>query len=331
MVEAEESDAYVPVGTIEPLSTDPPAYSATPAPKPSNGEPEDADLDTEADADVEVLLVRNKPVTASIRQTILHLRARAGYWSRFRGLSMFIAWNVASGFIVAILSAFIRNPLGVAVAAIVAETAVATMHMAWVHIVISEPSEKRWYQRIPSFKNWPKVAPAVALWATSNQIVAILPLMVCGSFGSLKHMHDPTYEPGKKDLYAVGGQAMLGMGLTLLLFVLLQIPATVTMVRVSASMLPEDDETIVTFDRSFGGKTTPAIIGGQQKVGLVEAWRSFPWPSRMRLLKLVVKVSIIMMTCWLLFTIVLVAEAHILLGDKLGEFMKSVHGIARPH
>ncbi|RJE16779.1 hypothetical protein PHISCL_10884, partial [Aspergillus sclerotialis] len=91
-------------------------------------------------------------------------------------------------------------------------------------------------------------------------VVAILPMLVCGSFGSLKHMDNPDYKPGRKDLYAVGGQGILGFSLMVALFVLLQIPATVTLVRVAASMLPEEDETIVPFDRTFGGKTTPAII-----------------------------------------------------------------------
>lgn len=325
MVESPETEAYVPVGSIEP--TEPPAYSATPAPKPANGLPEDPDLDDGDDA--EVLLVRNKPFTASLRATLQHLRVRAGFWSRFRGWSMFLAWNMVCGFLISIIANIFPNRLGVAFAAIVAETALATWHMAWVHIVISEPSEKRWYKRIPTIRTWPKIAPAVALWATTNQVVSILPMLVCGSFGSLNRMKDPEYQPGRKDLYAVGGQGMLGFTLMILLFVLLQIPATVTLVRVAASMLPEEDETIVPFDRTFGGKTTPAIIGGQGKIGLVEAWRSFPWASRMRLLKLMLKVVLIFMACWLLVTIVLVAEAHILFGDSLGHMMKTMHGIAR--
>lgn len=323
MIESPETEAYVPVDTIDP---EPPAYSPTAAPKPLNGAPGAFD----DDADAEILLVRNKPITASIRQTVLHLRVRAGYWSRFRGLSMFLVWNMATGFIVSIIAGAFHTRLAVALAAIVAETLLATWHMTWVHIVISEPSEKRWFKRIPSIKTWPKMAPAVALWALSNQIVSIMPMLVCGSFGSLKHMNDPEYNPGRKDLYAVGAQGFMGMFLTLALFVLLQIPASVTLVRVAASMLPEEDETIVPFDRTFGGKTTPTIIGGQGKIGLVEAWRSFAWASRMRLLKLMVKVALIGMACWFLFTMILVAEAHIMFGDKLGEMMKTVHGIAGP-
>lgn len=328
MIESSETEAYVPVSNIE--STDPPAYTATATatPKPNRSTPQD--VDDEADIDQpDVLLVRNKPITASIRQTILHLRAHAGFLSRFRGMSMYLVWSFVSAILISIFSGASGVRIYIALAAIVSQTLLATLHMAWIHIVISEPSEKKWYQRIPSYRTWPKIAPATALWATTNQIVSILPMLVTGSFGSLKHMNNPEYEPGKKDLYAVGAQAFLGMFLTLALFLLLQIPASVTLVRVAASMLPEEDETIVPFDRTFGGKTTPAIIGGQGKIGLVEAWRSFSWASRTRLVRLMIKVALISIACWALFTLVLVAEAHLLFGDSLGEVMKTVHGIGR--
>jgi tetrahydromethanopterin S-methyltransferase subunit F len=322
MIESPETEAYVPVGVLDPETEAPPAYAPT-TPKPANGVTGEED-------DGDVLLVRNKPVTSSLRQTIHHLRLRAGYLSRFRGLSMYLIWNMASGFLVGIMGGAMRSRSVVALAAIVAETLLSTLHMAWVHIVISEASQKKWYQRIPSFKTWPKIAPAVALWATTNQVVSILPMLVTGSFGSLKHMHNPTYEPDQKDLYAIGAQGFLAMVLMLLLFLLLQIPASVTLVRVAASMLPEEDETIVPFDRTFGGKTTPAIVGGQGKIGLVEAWRSFPWDSRVRLVKLMAKVALVAISCWVLFTIVMVAEAHLLFGDSLGDMMKTMHGIAGP-
>lgn len=120
------------------------------------------------------------------------------------------------------------------------------------------------------------------------------------------------------------------MFIMLALFVGLQIPATVTMVRVAASMLPEEDETIVSFDRTFGGKTTPVIIGGQGKIGIVEAWRSFPRSSRIRLLKLLAKFVLIVMAIWVAMIATVTAEAHIMLGDDIGNVMKAIHGATGP-
>ena len=313
MVESPETTAYVPVDSMD--RSDPPAYDES-TPKPIDEE--------------DILLVQNKPVTSSLRATILHLRARAGYWSRFRGLSLFLVWNVLTGIIISALSSASHNRLMLGVASIVAETILARYHMTWIHIVISEPSPKRWYKRVPPFKTYTKIAPAVALWALSAQVVAILPMLVCGSFGSLKHMKNPEYQPDKKDLYAVGAQGFFGMFLMLTLFVLLQVPATVTMVRVAASMLPEEDESIVPFDRTFDGQTRAEIVGGQGKVGLVEAWRSFPRASRVRLMKTIAKVALIVMAVWVAAIVTVTAESHVMLGDNVGHVMKAIHGVAGP-
>jgi hypothetical protein len=318
MVESPETTAYVPVDSIEPA--DPPAYEA--APKPAD--------EQEPLTDPEILLVQKKPVTSSLRGTILHLRQRAGYWSRFRGLSMYMVWNIGGGLLVGLFTPITRNRLVLGLVTILVQVLLSRYIMTWIHIVISDPSPKRWYQRLPPLRRWSKMAPAVALWATCNQIVAIMPMLVCGYFGSLNHMKDPDYQPDKKDLYAVAGQGFMGMFIMLALFVGLQIPATVTMVRVAASQLPEEDETIVSFDRTFGGKVTPAILGGQGKVGIVEAWRSFPRSSRLRLLRLLAKVVLVIMALWIAMIVCLTAEAHLLLGDSLGHVMKAIHGAAGP-
>ncbi len=312
------TDAYVSVDVL----------GNAPAPIPSKkssaaSDANDALLDPESES-----LVTYKPITSSLRNTILHLRSRAGYWSRFRGLSLFICWAVARGLITSILTTmpFMKNLAGFGVAAVLSEVLLSRWELTWYHIVISEPSPKKWWRRMPSFKSraWTKIAPLVALRSLTTQIASGFPMLLCQSFGTMKHLRDPAFEPGKKDMYNVFGQSMMVLFLTFALFVLLEIPATVTVVRVAASMLPEEYETIVPFDRSFGGKVTPAIIGGAGKIGMLEAWKSFPWSSRVRLLKLVGKVFAMIVAVWILFSMVLIGEAHLLLGDQMGEIMKII-------
>ena len=108
MVESSSSNAYVPIGTVEPSEDSPPAYTEDGAPKPD---------------DVEVNLVRTQPITASLRTTILHLRARAGFWSRFRGLSVYVVWNFTRSIVVGMLSSASSNPFVMIIAAIIAEIA----------------------------------------------------------------------------------------------------------------------------------------------------------------------------------------------------------------
>lgn len=119
MIETPSPQAYVPVGAA--INADaPPAYDATPKPD-----------DEEAD----ILLVANKPITSSIRGTIQHLRARAGYWSRFRGLSVFLVWTFVRSFITNLIAGPFMHPLVFVGAAIIAETLLARLHLTWVQYV----------------------------------------------------------------------------------------------------------------------------------------------------------------------------------------------------
>ena len=319
------TDAYV---SVDILGDAPPSYAPN---KPSTAsDANDTLLDPESETPLSY-----KPITSSLRKTILHLRSRAGYWSRFRGLSLFICWAVVRGFIDSLLTtaSFMKNPAGFGVAAIASEVLLSRWELTWYHIVISEPSPKKWWQRMPSFRSraWTKIAPLVALRSIVTQIAGGFPMLLCQSFGTMKHLRDPAFEPGKKDMYNVFGQSLIVLFLTFALFVLLEIPATVTVVRVAASMLPEEYETIVPFDRSFGGKVTPAIIGGAGKIGMLEAWKSFPWSSRVRLLKLVGKVFAMIVAVWILLSMVVIGEAHLFLGDQMGEIMKTIGQHAGGH
>jgi hypothetical protein len=331
MIEEPQTNAYIPVNVIPAEESAPPAYSTTPndsVPKQNATGPVTDDIEVD-----EVLLIRSQPITSSLRATIAHLRARAGYCSRFRGLSIFVCFNILRGLITSVLASIpgLRNRGGMAVAAIVAEVILSRWHMTWIHIVISESSPKRWYQRIPPLNTWKRIAPVVAVYAVTMQIAHGLPLLICQSFSSMKHMRNPEFEPGRKDMFKIFGQSLMGIFLVLGFFVLLVIPANVTLVRVAASMLPDEDETIVPFDRTFGGKVTPAIIGGSGRIGMLEAWRSFPWEGRKRLLKLIAKVFLLLLSVWVLFAMVIITEAHLVLGDKLGEVMKAVHRHMGPH
>ena len=112
MVESSSSTAYIPIQTVEPVDDDaPPAYTEDGVPKPI---PPEANL------------IRTRPVTTSIRATILHLRAKAGFWSRFRGLSVYLIWNFARSVFVGILSAVSDSPFAVIFAAILAEIALVS-------------------------------------------------------------------------------------------------------------------------------------------------------------------------------------------------------------
>lgn len=114
MIETSSSQAYVPIESVEPADDAPPAYTEDGIPKP---------------ADPEINIVRTQPITSSLRGTIQHLRERAGFWSRFRGLACYFVWNFARSAVVAIFSAASHNPFVTIVMAIVAEIALVRIDL----------------------------------------------------------------------------------------------------------------------------------------------------------------------------------------------------------
>lgn len=225
-----------------------------------------------------------KPITSKLRTAVKHLRSRAGFWSRFRGMSMFIVYLGANGFIGALIPINSSSYLHQFLLQSIASLLLATWQMAWVHIVISEPSPKRFYQRIPSYRTWPKIAPAAALQGTMIAAAFFIPMAIAKFAGWLDVSGDQEIPPIVAIYRFLGVCVIPGI-----LAFLVSMPAHVIFVRVAASMLPEEYETIVPFDRSFGGKVSPAITGGSGKIGLWDAWATFDWAARVRFVKIVGK------------------------------------------
>lgn len=264
---------------------------------------------------VEPILLDAKPksITSSLSTTIKHLRERAGPWSRFRGLRTFMLFAFLRDVVVSCLtfnSSYKPSPTNF-VAQVVAEVALAQLGMAWVHIVISEPSSKRWYQRVPGPRSWVKILPAAAVASVGSRVTFFLPMLLGTSLAS-----DP--EPSPLGVLAVAG-------LALALTILIEVPAIVTFIRVAASMLPEEDEAIVPFDRTFGGKVTPEILGGSGKIGLIDAWKSFDCASRLRFIMVSVKAVAMQIGLIVVFATVFLGELALITGtcspEKLRGFL----------
>jgi hypothetical protein len=270
-----------------------------------------------AENDPEVPLPNPKPITSSLRTTTAHLRARAGRWSLFRGLALYMLLSIAIALVSSPLAALLGGGLlGHAVGRFIADIVLANVRVAWIHIVISEPSTKRLWARIPAWrKTVPKMAPAAAIRALASQITTFVPLLVAYATHIFRNNASP-FDPTDASPAKVGGSFGIAL-LALILYVLILMPAEVTFIRVAASMLPEEDETIVPFDRSFGGKVTPEIVGGQGKIGILDAWRSFEWSSRTRFLIVVGKVFFMEMVIGSVFGIVLVSQALFFFRDLM--------------
>ncbi|EAW07018.1 uncharacterized protein ACLA_087220 [Aspergillus clavatus NRRL 1] len=257
-------------------------------------------------AEPEVEAVRPMPITSKLRTTVKHLRARAGPWSRFRGLSMFLTYTAISSFLLGLMPFSSTNFIGQGIYLTLVGTLLSNFQLAWVHIVISEPSAKRFYQRIPGYKSWLKIAPVAAFEQAACALAFYLPLIIikaCGGLDELASAPENNVPPSKAMWHAcavIAAPALFAFTVS--------IPARVIFIRVAASMLPEEDETIVPMDRSFGGKVTPAILGGSGKLSITDAWKTFDRASRVRFLKVVFKVFAIEFSVGLFFSLILTGE-----------------------
>ncbi|KAF6224303.1 hypothetical protein HO133_010880 [Letharia lupina] len=272
----------------------------------------------------DLFLVKQKPITSKMRTTIKHLRAQAGPLARFRGLHVSIIYHILHGGVVGFFSSHvISHPVARPFIAVFASIALCRLQMTWTHIVISNRSSKSWFRRIPSRTAVRNILIPTAVFAIAEQATIYVPgalfLLAAQAFN----------EEARENVARAQNIALLQMFLIGLIgigiFVLVVIPADVTLKRVQASMLPEEDEAIVLFDRTFGGKVKPEILGGSGAVSMLDAWKSFDGSARIRLMKLYLKVFLISVFTTIMFIMVLVGELRLIMGDKFNGLAGKAH------
>lgn len=276
--------------------------------------PEDAKA-IEAD----LFLVKQKPITSTMRSAIKHLKARGGRLARFRGFHVALIYHIALSVGTNFMTSLFGSPFGSLtrpLAFIVVSIVLARVHMTWTHIVISNPSEKRWYRRIPSGKAVRNIIIPTAISAIAQLALCLPVFMLSMSSDMWQRPSDYGFEKDHAQKFALFQVATAGIAF-IVIIVLVIIPADVTLKRVQASMLPEEDEAIVPFDRTFGGKVVPQILGGSGAVSMFEAWKTFDRSARVRLLKLYAKIFLVQVVTTILFLVVVFGELRLIMGDDL--------------
>ena len=276
--------------------------------------PEDAKA-IEAD----LFLVKQKPITSTMRSAIKHLKVRGGRLARFRGFHVALIYHIALSVGTNFMTSLFGSPFGSLtrpLAFIVVSVVLARLNMTWTHIIISNPSEKRWYRRIVSGKAARKIMIPTAVFAIA-QLSLCLPgfiLSMASNTWQRPSSHGDEKEYAQKLVLFQVAMAAIAF---ILIVVLVVIPADVTLKRVQASMLPEEDEAIVPFDQTFGGKVVPEILGGSGAVSMFDAWKTFDRSARVRLLKLYAKIFLVQLFTTILFIMIVFGELRVVMGDDL--------------
>ncbi|KAK3673362.1 hypothetical protein LTR78_006908 [Recurvomyces mirabilis] len=287
MIESPSSTAI-----IEPRSTNPPKY-AEDAPPAYSDEPDapiaekEAFIPTEttpeSDVDVEVTVISHKPITSKIVATIGLLHRTGGFRARWRGLGLSILYHGLHGTFANLLAGLMGfGFVGHFFSYIFVSIGLMRVHMVWTHSMIAAPSAKPWYRRIVPRKQCRALLLPSLVFAVAQQAAFILPVAVAFAVGlpNIKHEHladAANHENcGKMVLMGLRFLAVPATAIFVALAVLL--PAAVTLTRVEALLLPEDEQTIVPFDKA-------AIMGDID----LSAWRSFDRSARLRIIKLYAK------------------------------------------
>ncbi|KAI1386566.1 uncharacterized protein F4822DRAFT_320101 [Hypoxylon trugodes] len=241
-------------------------------------------------------------ITSSIRSTYRTVTSVSGWRSLFRGLGCYVSLTFSTLFVYGILSAF----LPALIAGPLSALALVQLYTAWTHIVISTPSSKRFWQRLPPFKKaFQATALPVAMYFFAIEVASYVPkLLAWGMAMNLPEQPGTIPQGDKNDIW----KGVVVLVVSFVLHIFLVIPTQVILTRVQASLLPEEDDTIVPFDRSFQGKVEPAIVGGKGFVTVKDAWLSFSRASWVRLVKLYAKIFAASFALGLLWVAVLVPE-----------------------
>ena len=271
----------------------------------------------------ELLIVKSKPLTAKFRTIIKHLRQRAGRLSRFRGLHIFLGYNILFQVLTATLVRLF--PMGFlfrSLAHLLVSVGLCRIALLWNHVVISDPSPMSWYSRIVPRKMGHKVIIPAALFALAEQAVIFVPSMVARCLHVISFLRSPQHSFGgvahMSESQKTWALAKLGLvGLTgMICFVVIYIPAHIALTRVQASLLSEEDESIVPMDRTFGGQVQSAVMAGRGAFAMRAAWKSFDWNSRVRVFKVYAKIFLMQLMLGILYVFVVVFELRLVVGSK---------------
>lgn len=320
MIESPKSTAV-----IEPKL---PAYSEVDPDFISDASLEKEPLVPTEDTDVEITVVNHKPITAKITTTIGHLQRVGGFRARWRGIGISILYDAIHGLITHSFAGLLGlGLLGNAFIYILVSVGLARLHMLWTHSMIAYPSSRPWYQRFVPRKNCKPVLLPSLVYAAAQQATVLIPMALAFSFD----LHHVSHGNVIKNATHKNCGMMMLMGLKFLavpasaIFIgfAVLLPAAVTLTRVESLLLPEDEETIVNFDRAAVLGDIDLSARGGSRALFVHAWRSFDRSARWRLIKIYAKMVLIQFTVAIIAIHLAIAEIYIIGGERLGVFLKS--------
>ncbi|KAK4204885.1 hypothetical protein QBC40DRAFT_271932 [Triangularia verruculosa] len=285
---------YASIPIDEPAANDPtdPTINKPTPPNPFTSSNNNAGNSSSQTSDA--VPIRTKPITSSLRATHRTLSSISGFRSHFRGLGCFCFLVFVTSLLSGIFSFL---PI---IGNLVVFLLTSQLQTGLTHIIISAPRPQpqgTFFSRLPPWRRniIATYQPILFYWVSVHAAV-FLPLLLSKLIGL-----SPLDSSGQLKDGITGveiAQLICVLGVFLGLNFLLVVPAHVALVRVQATLLPHEDETIVPFDRTFGGSVEPEVISGKGFGNLKNALRTVSWASWVRLYLQQVKIMGVMMVLY---------------------------------
>ncbi|TLD27156.1 hypothetical protein PspLS_05001 [Pyricularia sp. CBS 133598] len=236
-------------------------------------------------------------VTSGMRSTFRHLYSTGGVRMFVRGI--FCAWAifVADTFIGGI---FLAIPFVFPFGRLVAYLALCQLHTAWVHIVISDRprASLAFWRHLPPFgRTFNATKYAVGLFWLADTFTGATPYMIATFMG----------DDGK-----INGRTLFALLIITTVMLAVRLPAFVALTLVQASLLPEEEGTIVPFDRSFGGRVGPSELGGAEYLSVRGAIKSLNRESWVRIIKMFLKTFLVIVAMIIVISLVIAVQMVVL-------------------
>lgn len=259
---------------------------------------------------------QERQITSSIRTTVRHLYRVGGVLGPFRGLACKFCQWFAMMFVALPIGLFYSFPtparqeafeapqtliglfktiLMFGLGDFVVKVCLISWSTAWVHIVITQPTLRIWYRRLPPFL--PTLRATWRLIALHGLVQSVILAAVPAL---LKHPFDlNNSEPGALRAGITSEHVIrtLIWLVTRSISFAVCVPLDMALTRIQASMLPEEEETIIPFDRSFNSNGTNGLKPGllaepRGTLSFREAWQSVSWSEFRRIVVLCVKMLV---------------------------------------
>lgn len=286
-------------------------------------------------------------VTSGIRSTYRHLQSEAGDLSIFRGIGLDLIKVTMYSILVPIFEWVLKAPgewlhasrflpqISLTIAFILFQQ----IDMAWTHIIISKPQHKFWFRRLPltffSSVNYlwiPCLAMSVvydfAAWVPSLWAAELSAKTDLANGDKIQLYHGPAIPISFSYAFWPLTRILLGSFVAPVLRAVLATPVEAAVRRMQASLLPDDDDPIVSMDRSFNGRPTSGILARTEPLDFKRACRSIDRPTYIRLAKLNLKVRLLKNAVMLVFLAIVGLELAALVGFSTSHiFLKMALGV----